>query len=197
MAPEYEVDIPSESCLRFEKYVSKIGGKILKKPLLSPEEVFSEWTRQVVKARELINLFENSEDSAGENLKIQRLQRMVKSRVISDGEKQIRPDVDWFWLKQTLAAFLKEKTPETIPEKNVWTQYPPPHRKLVFAGWTTLPRDVIFLIEKYGLTGGEPKKVQQMTEKYDLSKSQISVRIAMVLGEFFAQEEVQQGVFTS
>lgn len=178
MSPRYEIYIPTEEqAAQFEAITKKIGYKVKKLPNEKHESALDdpirEWQRQASIARKLLAQFgsdQNQEVSVQISKGVAKLAHDI-GRHVRTNKKYFQFESAPSGLRDALLMTLQSSLHEDIPN---WVE----PRKIGGQTWgyvrpidappTFLPRHIIYIVEKYGLADGSPKKGDWITETYDI-----------------------------
>lgn len=204
--PKYEVYIHEASEARFANYLKRIGGQIEHKSSDARDkggELAVEWVRQNTQARSLVRAFkEKYVDpyySTGILQGLMSLMHDTFDAAAGRGYYHWKNDIPWDDVQQALAIAFENSLPPQVPNHIMLGSGRTSDSHLTFRPYSAsreffLPRQVVLLIEGYGLAGGQPKRIPEMAAPENITAAALGWAMKNARGRIGFNPQIREMV---
>ncbi len=205
MAPEYnKVFIPPENAEQFEKIVKEFGGNYdSKKAARDETQVQQVWDQQATEARALVERFTNLPDDpnvvTGIDLGVTTLIHDVFHEYATTHpfyqETKIKGDINWNEVKDALGDIFKQSLPDEVPDNVYLAREGTALSQGAMGENRLLPRQILFILDSYGLHDGIGKRTTEVGRKYNVRRNIVSQNLASGAQHLLHNERLRNLVY--
>lgn len=198
MSPKYEVYISKLRAQEFEQFVITVGGRIENR-MLSRQDAEQEWMRQSQIAQNLLKMSQQEQDPNISRQIINGAVELVNS-CIQDTVRTLalKPGTTPTQIYGAIMVFFSDSVEGKLPV----SCYPVPTKsgmvlKRSYKPDYLSPAEVIYLIEKFGISNGKKKSDRLTMGAYQTHHQSVNFRIKSAVRNYLVKSELIPVPFNS